>query len=579
MAGRAEPPQAGLNGYTHGTYRFMLRYLKISNLAIIENVEVEFTDGFNVLTGETGAGKSILIGALDLLLGGKAHADIIRTGEQEATVEGLFEIPDMTRLPRDLDIDRTGELIITRRILPSGRSKATLNGHLASVSMLETVGRSMVGIFGQHEHQTLLDTDAHGEILDRFGNLHPRRQKTARAFEDWKKSARDLARAAETLKELEAQHRELMAIVQELKTACLKEGEEEQLTMEKELLKKAVQIREKAFEAYQTLYARSRSITEELAEVKRAVSWLATTNPSLNGLKEDFDGALYTIEDVALQLRDVAEKAYSDPARLEKIEERLAQIRRLKKKHAMDVPALMRHLEHLEKESGTVSDTADQVKSLESVVALKREAFLEAARDLSSSRKKAADKLQAAMEKELKELAMAGASFVVALDALDEKRAGSFGMDRVEFLLASNPGEAPRPLARIASGGELSRVMLAIKAWEVDDQGPPTVIFDEVDAGIGGHTAYAVGSRLVRVARAQQVLCITHLHQIAAMADHHVSVRKTVREGRTTIEVKALHPEERMQELARMLGASPDSETAMEHVRKLVQDGHAGATS
>ncbi len=557
----------------------MLRYLKISNLAIIENVEVEFTEGFNVLTGETGAGKSILIGALDLLRGAKPHADIIRTGEQEASVEGLFEVPDIARLPEDLGIGRTGELIITRKMFRSGRSKATLNGHLASVPMLETLGRSLVGIFGQHEHQTLLNTDEHGEILDRFGNLEPRRKKTARAFEEWKASMRDLSRAADTLKELQAQHRELKEIIEELKAAGLKEGEEEQLATEKDVMKKAVQIREKAYEGYQTLYSRSRSITEELAEVKRAVAWLATANPNLTGLREDFDGALYTIEDVALQLRDVAEKARSDPARLEKIEERLGLIKRLKKKHARDVPALILHQEHLEQEADTVSDTADQVKALESVVAQKRQTFLEAAQDLSLARKKTAEKLQVSMETELKELAMSGASFVVALETLDEKRANSSGMDRVEFLLASNPGEAPRPLARIASGGELSRVMLAIKAWEVDDQGAPTVIFDEVDAGIGGHTAYAVGSRLTRVARRQQVLCITHLHQIAAMADHHVSVRKTVHEGRTTIDVKSLNHEERMEELARMIGASPDSETAMEHVRKLVQNGRAGVRS
>jgi DNA repair protein RecN (Recombination protein N) len=550
----------------------MLRYLKISNLAIIDNVEVEFGEGFNVLTGETGAGKSILIGALDLLLGAKASADIIRTGEQEATLEGLFELPDLTRLPRDLNLGSAGEMIVSRRMFRSGRSKATINGHLATIPMLESVGRSLVSIFGQHEHQALLDPDEHVEILDRFGTLEPRRKRTAQAYDDWKTSIRDHSRVTEKLKEMQALNKERAEIARELRTAAIKEGEEEQLTTEKDLLKKAVQIRDKAYEAYQILYSRSGSIMEELAEVKRSVAWLAVTNPALDALREDFEGAVYTVEDVAFQLRVVAEKSHSDPARLEKLDERLALIRRLKKRHGMDVAGLLSYLEKLEGESGTVAETAEHLKSLQQGVIQRREAFIEAARDLSAGRKKAARKLESAMQNELKELAMAGALFQVVIETLDEDRANSAGMEKVQFFLASNPGETPRPLSRVASGGELSRLMLAIKAWEVDDQGAPTVIFDEVDAGIGGHTAFAVGSRLTRVAAKQQVLCITHLHQIAAMADHHVSVRKQVRDGRTTIEVRSLNPEERVLELARMLGAAPDSESALQHVRQLIED-------
>ncbi len=550
----------------------MLRYLKISNLAIIDNVEVEFGEGFNVLTGETGAGKSILIGALDVLLGAKPPSDIIRSGEQEATLEGLFEVPDLTRLPRDLDPGRTGEIIITRKMFRSGRSKAAINGHLATISMLESVGRSLVAIFGQHEHQTLLDADEHVQVLDRFGNLEPKRKKTARTYDDWRNSVRGLSRAEQQLKEMQALNRERARTIEELRSAALKEGEEEQLVIEKDLLKRAVQIRDKAYDAYQILYSRSGSIMEELAEVKRAVTWLAAANPALNALREDFEGAVYTIEDVAFQLREVAEKSRSDPARLEKLDERLALIRRLTKRHAMDVPGLVGFLERLEQESGSVVDADRHVRALQLDVSCKREAFLEAARDLSAARKKTSRTLEAAMEKELKELAMVGALFRVDFEALDEDHANSAGMDKLQFFLASNPGEPPRPLCRIASGGELSRIMLAIKSLQVDDQGASTVIFDEVDAGIGGHTAFAVGSRLTRVAQSQQVLCITHLHQIAAMADHHISVLKQVKKGRTRIEVQALNKEERVVELARMLGASPDSESALEHVRQLIQD-------
>jgi len=550
----------------------MLRYLKVSNLAIIDRVEVEFHHGFNVLTGETGAGKSILLGALQLLLGARASQEIIRTGEEEAHVEGLFELGSGRVPPQELQdlLETSGELILSRKLSRGGRSRCFINGSLATIGMIQAVGQWMVSIFGQHEHQTLLDPEEHVEILDRFGDLIEVRRNTAAAFAAWTKTRNDLLRAERRLSELERLGAENAAAIEELTQAGLKPDEEDRLVEEKEILRKAVQIRERAFEAHQALYSRSGSLIGGLSEVKKAIEYLASVHHKLVQLRENFDEALYRIEDVALELRDLSESLHSDPVRLEQIEERLTLIRRLKKKYGKDLPGLIGHLDSLSQEAGEILEARSEAKNLTTKEALDGAHYLEAARKLSAARRESAERLERAMKDELAELAMPEALFSVVFTALEEAKASGHGMEKVEFFLASNPGETARPLARIASGGELSRIMLAIKALQVDSQGASTVIFDEVDAGIGGHTASAVGSRLARVAQRQQVLCVTHLHQIAALADFHLTVRKAVRDGRTHIEVAPLEQEARVEELTRMLGAAPDAESVREHVRKLI---------
>ncbi len=550
----------------------MLRYLKISHLAIIEKVEVEFGEGFNVLTGETGAGKSILIGALDLLLGARASADMIRTGEDEASVEGLFEIPDPGLLPQDIEYsgDSTGEVILARKILRNGRSRCSINGNLATLAMLQTVGRSLVSIFGQHEHYTLLDSDEHVEILDRFGDLEGPRGKTSQAFHAWSAARRDLSRAVAELEELERKGEENAAAIEELTKARLKPDEEEQLVGERDTLKNAVRIREKAFEAYQALYSKSGSLMEGFVDVRKALEYLASVSPKFTPLRDNLEDAVYRLEDVALDLRNIGETLHADPARLETIEERLAVIRRLKKKYAADVKGLLNLLESKAEEAGEILDARSAVKKLKVDLEERRAAYFHAAGELSEARRKAAVKLEAVMERELKDLAMPHASFSVSFQDVEEDKQGALGLEKIEFHLASNPGEEARPLARIASGGELSRIMLALKALQTDDGATSTVIFDEVDAGIGGHTAFSVGTRLARVAKRRQVLCVTHLHQIAALADKHLSVLKQVRKGRTHIKVRTLDRDKRVEELGRMLGASPDSEAVREHVTRLM---------
>lgn len=552
----------------------MLRYLKISHLAIIDEVEVEFQEGFNVLTGETGAGKSILIGALNLLLGARASQDMIRTGEEEAQLEGLFELPDTSALPQDIDcpLDSSGELLLSRRISRSGRSRCSVNGNLATLGMLQAIGRSLVSIFGQHEHQVLLDADEHGDILDKFGGLHDHREKTATAYSRWNAAEKDLSRALRDLEDLERAGRENAAAAEELSEASLQPGEEDALAEERSALRNAVQIRERAFEAYHALYSRSGSLIEGFSEVRKAVEFLANAHTKFGEVRENLEDAIYRIEDVALELRGIAETSQSDPARLEQIEERLTLIRKLKKKYGKDVEGLIDHLHSLSKEAGDVLEARSAVRRLKGEVETFRSAYLSAARELSKARQKAAKILETAMKKELSALAMPGASFSVTFGRLEEDKGTAAGLEKAEFYLASNPGEASRPLARIASGGELSRIMLALKALEADSGGASTVIFDEVDAGIGGHTASAVGTRLARVSKHQQVLCVTHLHQIAALADRHMSVSKSVSEGRTRIKVTPLNKEQRVEELSRMLGAKPGSKAVRDHVTGLMED-------
>jgi len=436
--------------------------------------------------------------------------------------------------------------------------------------MLQTVGRALVSIFGQHEHYTLLDSDEHVEILDRFGGLEASRRKTSEAFHAWSGAQRDLSRAVTALGELERRGRESAAAIEELSKAQLRPDEEDELVEERDTLRNAVRIREKAFEAYQALYSRSGSLMEGFVDVRKALEYLASVSPKFIPLRDNLEDAVYRIEDIALDLRNIGDTLHADPARLEKIEERLTLIRRLKKKYATDVKGLLTLLENKAEEAGEILDARSAVKKLKLELEEKQQAYFHAAGGLSAGRRKAAGKLEAAMKRELKDLAMPNASFIVSFQDVGEGKQSALGLEKIEFDLASNPGEAARPLARIASGGELSRIMLALKALQTDDGATSTVIFDEVDAGIGGHTAFAVGTRLARVAKRQQVLCITHLHQIAALADRHLSVLKEVRKGRTHIKVQSLNREQRVDELGRMLGASPDSEAVREHVTRLM---------
>jgi DNA repair protein RecN (Recombination protein N) len=557
----------------------MLRLLKIQNLAIVDEVEVEFGQGFNVLTGETGAGKSILIGALDIAVGGRTNADIVRSGESEARIDTLFEIPDDLSLSDSLDLHAHvhGELVLSRCINPAGKSKCLINETLVSSASLKAIGRKLVSIFGQHEHLALTNPGEHLDMVDRFGGLWDRRNGVAEAYADWKSAEKMLLRCDQDLASRQKEAQDNTEIVAELTEANIRRGEDEALRREREKLSKSVQIREKAYEAYNSLYGRSSSITAGLTEARKILEYLGSLDTELIALKESLSDVIYRLEDVAFELRGVSERTQSDPGRLELIEDRLNLLRRLEKKHNKDLDGLIELREALEEESDKLEEIAYHRRTAEAAANDSRTKYFQLAGELSEARKEAADKLGSSVERELRDLAMPHCQFKVMLKPLDSKGPAITGTDSAEFLLAANPGEPFKSLARIASGGELSRVMLALKALELDRRGSPTVIFDEVDAGIGGHTASAVGSRLARVAKKQQVLCVTHLHQIAALADQHLSVKKLVKNGRTQISVELLNREGRIQEIARMIGASPESSEVRSHITNLIDTGEMGS--
>jgi len=556
----------------------MLRLLKIRNLAIVDEVEVEFGEGFNVLTGETGAGKSILIGALDLALGGRSNTDVVRTGQSEARIDTLFEVPTDASVLESLGLepDSQGDLVLSRRLDTSGKSKCFVNETPVSSTYLKTLGRRLVSIFGQHEHHLLMNAHEHLAIVDRFGGLLTLREEASRAYSYWKSAEKKLVQCNKEFMSVQKEIQAQKETAEELEEASIKSGEDNALAAERERLSKAVQIREKSYEVYNSLYGRSSSITAGLMEARKHLEHLGSLAPELVPLKENLNEVIYRLEDVAFELRKVSEKSQTDPGKLELIEDRLTLLRRLKKKYSRDLEGLMALAEALKNESDKLEEMLNRRKMAEAGLNDCRKEYFRLAAELRHGRGEAAAELGVAVERELRDLAMPHCRFRVLLRPLDEVGATATGTETAEFLLAANPGEDFKPLNRIASGGELSRVMLALKALQLERRGAPTVIFDEVDAGIGGHTASAVGSRLSRVARTQQVLCVTHLHQIAALADQHLSVNKIVREGRTRISVEPLEREGRINEIARMIGASPDAEEVRRHVTHLIDTVQTG---
>lgn len=556
----------------------MLRLLKIRNLAIVDAVEVEFGEGFNVLTGETGAGKSILIGALDLALGGRSTADAVRTGQSEARVETLFDIPQDSEVLASLGLEpeSPGDLVLSRRIDSSGKSKCFVNETPVSSNYLKTLGRKLVSIFGQHEHHLLMNAEEHLEIVDRFGGLLTLRAEVGRVYFAWKSAEKKLAQCDTELMSMQKEIQDQKETAEELEEAALRSGEDDALAAERERLSKAVQIREKSYEVYNSLYGRSSSITAGLTDARKHLEYLGSLDSELVPLKEHLNEVIYRLEDIAFELRRVSERSLSDPGKLELIEDRLNLLRRLKKKHNCDLEGLIALRETLKKESDKLEEMLDKRKMAEAGLKDCQKEYFRFAAELCQGRKKAAGQLGISVERELRDLAMPHCRFSVLLRPRPDDSAAATGTETAEFLLAANPGEDFKPLNRIASGGELSRVMLALKALQLESRGAPTVIFDEVDAGIGGHTASAVGSRLARVSGTQQVLCVTHLHQIAALADQHLSVKKFVEDGRTRISVEPLDREGRINEIARMIGASPDVNEVRKHITRLIDNAQTG---
>ena len=579
----------------------MLSELRITNFAIIDELTLAFAPGLNVLTGETGAGKSIITRAIALLCGARAAADLIRTDAEEAEIEGLFDLEgDLSALGDSgsplgglplSGLAASGELLVRRVVNRSGKGRVHVNGSLATTGLLSQLGSRLIHVYGQHEQALLLKPDTHLDFLDEFGKLAAERAQMAAAYAAFRDAA-DRFAALTANQEASRQRLELLRFqVNELREVRVEPGEEQALQQERELQRHAEKLAGICRQGEETLYSSEQAISAGLARVIAQLRDGGRVDPALRNSAELLQQAAAQVEEVALDLRRTGERIRHDPERLEQIEDRLASLNRLKRKYACDADVIPERLAGLEAELAELDGASVDATALRQEVLTRVTAAWSVARELSQARQAAAVKLEKRMVEELRVLGMRGAVFramftVAATDAPQANWAdtrspgatglGTLGADVVEFYLSANPGEDPKPLARIASGGELSRIMLALKTLTAGAGEVPTLIFDEVDAGIGGTVAEAVGRRLHDLGRSRQVLCVTHLPQIAALADHHFAVEKRVLKGHTTATARALDGEQRVLELSRMLGGSATTES-QRYARRLMERGAKGS--
>ena len=536
----------------------MIRYLAVRNLAVIEAIAVEFEQSFNILTGETGAGKSILVEAVGLLLGGRASQDLVRTGEELATVEAIFE-------------DNGHEIVVRREITAQGRSRAFVNGALATAGALKELANRLVELHGQHEHEQLLDPEQHLPLLDTWARLTDEQDLVARSYEviGWLRQQLDRLRmdGRERAARLELVDFQL----NELTRAALKPGEDEELSGLRQVLRSAETIQRLCAESYAELYESENSVLSGLGRVWKRVGELAAIDPAFAGYSDQREAVKAQLEDLAFTLRDFASSIDASPGRLEQVEERLALLERLKRKHGGSLEAAIARRDALSAEHAALTGGSSSAAAIERELITASKVFLEKARALSNARRAAALEFATALQRELADLAMERTRFEVRLVANEAEPAwSSRGIDSGEFYLSPNPGEDLRPLARIVSGGELSRVMLALKTLAAADQPGKTLIFDEVDAGIGGRVATVVGAKLRALGDRFQVLCITHLPQIAAAGATHFSIEKGIRGTRTVTSVSKLQFEERVEEIARMIAGATAGDQARASARELI---------
>jgi DNA repair protein RecN (Recombination protein N) len=538
----------------------MLRLLRIRNLAVIEAVEVEFEDGFNVLTGETGAGKSILVEAVGLLLGARATSDLVRTGESQASIEALFERPDGT------------ELVVRREITSQGRSRSFVNGALATAAALRALSEQLVELHGQHEHQALLDPLAHVPLLDESARLEPLASRVSTAWQRLRIAREQLDRSRMDEREKAARLDLIAFQLSEIEKAAPKADEDEELAATKQVLANAERLRRLCDESYATLYESDQAVLAGLGGIWKRIGELATIDPQFSSYLEARDGIKSHLEDLAFFLRDYAAGVDASPGRLQQVEDRLALLERLKRKYG---PALQDVIERgvaLARERELLSSATEHVDDLRRELDAATVAYLDVARQLSEARRTAAVTFAAALEAGLAELAMGRTRFEVRFnrEELSADSWGERGIDQAEFFVSPNPGEDLRPLARIVSGGELSRVMLALKTLAAGNQAGKTLIFDEVDAGIGGRVADVVGGRLSDLGLRFQVLCITHLPQIAARASTQFRIEKDVRRNRTVTSVSRLDESARVEEVARMIGGATVTDSVRASAREML---------
>lgn len=562
----------------------MLRELRIRNFAVIDEVVLELKPGLNIITGETGAGKTIILDALGLIAGQRGSTDVIRNREDEASVEALFD-----SLPEELSeklgnagFEAEDEIVVKRIVSRSGKNRIYLNGSLAPRAVLAEIGATLVQIYGQHEHQTLLQPETHLSLLDGFAELEAPARSMQMSYKILTASWNELNQVKQSMEQKRREKALLEAQLEELERARLKPGEEEELRAAKNVLAHSEKLYQGCREGEDLLYESDAALVGRLGKYSGRLRELAGVDQHLRPTVELLESSLAQLQEAAAQLRRYAERIHFDRNSLEQVEERLAEIQRLKRKYGGSVEDILRVHEEIRESLGSLEQGESKIAALEKTFADVRQTAWDTAEKISTARQRAAKKLKRDMEREVRTLGMPETTFEVRFTTHDEKadvppffvggkKLTERGMDQVEFYFSPNPGEPPKPLARIASGGELSRLMLALKALVLTASDASTLLFDEVDAGIGGRVAEIVGKKLKQVAARQQVLSVTHLPQIAALADAHYVVEKEVEQGRTFTRVKQLSERDRIAEIARMLGGIKITDQARRHAEELVR--------
>jgi DNA repair protein RecN (Recombination protein N) len=557
----------------------MLSLLKIKNIALIEEVELEFANGLNLLTGETGSGKSIIVDSLSALTGERITSEIIKNGEQTARIEGLFVIrPDVALRSAfeesGIEIEDSDEidLIVRRELSAAGKNRIFINNQLVTQSFLRQIGTYLVDIHGQGEQASLFNRATHLEILDEFAGVEPQLTKTAEKYRIWSQARREL----DELRKNEAEKLQILDVlrfqVDEIAKAALKPGDDDDLEDEKRRLNNVEKLSTLSEEAYQNLYENEESTITTLERVMRRIDDLAGFDAKFGEYREGLQSSYAVLEDLAFTVRDFRGGLEFSPERLEEIENRLAEISRIKRKYGGTVESALAHFEDAAAKLETIENAEFLESQLIKRLSVDQQEYAAAAQTLHELRLKAKAKLEKQIEANLKDVSMEKARFEVRIEGNSEDTATytARGFDSVEFYFSANVGEAPKPIAKVASGGELSRLMLVLNTVAKQAGAAKTMVFDEIDTGIGGRVAEAVGVKLKNLSATQQVLCVTHQPQVASLADHHFLIEKASLKDRTKVAVRELSAEERVEEIARMLAGETITETARQHAREMI---------
>ena len=564
----------------------MLKELSIRNFAIIDDLKIKFSAGLTILSGETGAGKSIILNAVNLLLGTRASSDLVRTGAETAELEGLFQISQTGSIADCLSLqgyDPAEDLLIRRIISRSDGNRVYINGRLGTIGFLNTITENLASISGQHAHQGLLKEEQHLLILDQYGGMMALRQQIYDNYHQILPLIEELNRL-DTIRQRRAEHIELLTFQQkEIISANPILEEDTDLENERLRLKNAETLYQTVYSSIENLYGSSGSVIERILEVKKDLTNAGRIDSQL-ALKADSLGtAAYQIEDMVEELRSHLNLIEMDEQRLETVEERLDTLNKLKRKYGGSLEVVFSQLESIEQELSKVENLSEQIKEVEDNLSKLNSQLKRRSLQLSKKRKNAAENFARKVTEELGSLNMPHTEFEVMLRPIEAKeKISSYlksdhhtitetGVDRATFMIAPNPGEELKPLAGIASGGELSRVVLALKAILAETGAVETIVFDEVDAGIGGVTAEVVGRKLYELARHHQIICITHLAQIAKFGQRHFRITKHVTTGRTRTAIQPLNKENRHREIARMLGGEKITQTTLDHARELLE--------